>query len=443
MKKSKYFKMVKINSDCYAIFNSLLLEPFYVDKKTALNIKYNRIKNISEKDLDEFKRCGIIVSDDFQDGLVISTLKKQITNEIKNKISVMYIIPNSSCNLMCKYCFIGKLNNDKPQIMSYDTMKNAVDKFAAYAVKQDFPCKIMFYGGEPLISFNNIKRITEYIKVKKYNLKLSMVTNGTLLNDEIIDFLKENNFSVGLSIDGPKYLNDKYRVFYNETGSVYDSIIEKVEKLNNKDVNYGLSITLSKDIIKNQEEFFDWLQKLKPKSFSYNLMHYTDKTNQWKKYYIDATKFLIKSNNLMFPLGYNEDRIRRKYSAFYDRDFKYSDCAAKGGNQFTIKPNGDILICHGQWNTSENLIGNINSLESINKIFDTKRYNEWYKNIPLNKRKCQNCKALYICGGGCAMQSKDLFNHEKSIDKAFCEHTKYMLDYLLSELYFDDFNKKK
>lgn len=61
-------------------------------------------------------------------------------------------------------------------------------------------------------------------------------------------------------------------------------------------------------------------------------------------------------------MGFREDRIKRKYYALYERDFKYSDCVARGGNQISIKPNGDITICHGYWNSKENEIGNINEI---------------------------------------------------------------------------------
>ena len=435
--------MTRINEDVYAVYNSLLMEPLYVNKETATKIKYNNFNELSSSITNDLKKTGIIASSKKQDKEVFRLLKNEINKEIKNKASIMYIIPNNNCNLQCKYCFIGKLNNEHPKKMDYQTMQNAVDKYAEYSKTQDYPCKITFYGGEPLISYDNIKKIAEYIRIKEYSFELSMVTNGILLSDEIIDFLKEFNFSVGISIDGPKEINDLNRITYGTKAGTYDIVEKNIKKLEKKDVDYGLSITVSNKLLEKQDEFLKWLEELKPKSFSYNMMHYTYKTNEWKKYYVDVTKFLIKSNNLMFDKGYSEDRIRRKYVAFYDRDFKYSDCAARGGNQFTVKPDGNIVICHGLWNTKENIIGNINEIDSINDIFKSKRYEEWYRNIPLNNKKCQDCKALYMCGGGCAMQSRDLFGGEKEIDKAFCIHTKQLQQYILKELYYNDVLKKE
>lgn len=72
------------------------------------------------------------------------------------------------------------------------------------------------------------------------------------------------------------------------------------------------------------------------------------------------------------------------------------------------------------------------------RYFETDSYKKWNKNIPINNKKCQNCNSIFICGGGCAMQSKTLFGDEAKIDKAFCIHSKLLLKFLLTELYIEE-----
>lgn len=174
----------------------------------------------------------------------------------------MYIIPNNNCNLMCKYCFIGKLNNKNPQRMSIDTMKNAVDKFAKHLkeIKAETG-EIVFYGGEPLINIELIKECIEYAKLKKYNIKYSIVSNATLINKEIADYIRDNNIGLGISIDGPKDITDKNRVFDNNKTSVYDIVMKKIELLKSRNVEFGLSITIAEEFLDNQEQFIEWLKK--------------------------------------------------------------------------------------------------------------------------------------------------------------------------------------
>lgn len=59
----------------------------------------------------------------------------------------------------------------------------------------------------------------------------------------------------------------------------------------------------------------------------------------------------------------------------------------------------------------------------------------WKTRNTLNNAKCLKCKALYICGGGCAIEAEALFNNRNKIDKPFCIHTKTTLDWMLKESY--------
>ena len=441
MKCSKFMQVIKINKDVYAVFNNLLLQPIFLNKKNIINLKLKRFSKFNKNEFKILKQNGIIVKDDYADIKALKKIKTTINSNIKNKITLMYIIPNNNCNLMCKYCFIGKLNNKNPKKMSSDTMKNAVDKFASHLkeIKAE-KGEIVFYGGEPLISFDLIKECVEYSKTKKYNFKYSIVSNATLITEEIADYIRDNNIGIGISIDGPKEVTDKNRIFEKDLASVYDIVIKKIDLLISRKVDFGLSITIAEEFLDSQDQFIEWLKKLDIKGISYNLLHYTSKTKGWKKYYKRATKFLIKSNNELYNLGFREDRIKRKYYAFYERDFKYSDCGARGGNQVSVKRNGDITICLGYWNSPENEIGNINKI-NISDVFKKDNYKKWYINTPINNDICQKCDALFLCGGGCAMQSKALFGDEMKIDKAFCIHSKIVLKFLLTELYYEEISK--
>ena len=102
------------------------------------------------------KNRGIIISDDNRDTNALCSLKDYVKNEIDKKISLMYIIGNNNCNMACKYCFIGKLNNDHPKYMEKETLEIALDKFENHLEKRDLKKGIIvFYGGEPLLTKKN------------------------------------------------------------------------------------------------------------------------------------------------------------------------------------------------------------------------------------------------------------------------------------------------
>ncbi len=433
---SKYTKKIKIKNDTYVVFNSLVMLPIYVNKEQCDNIFNENFSNLSKADKKELIKAGILIENAEIDDKIVNILNNAHDKMAKEKITIMYIIPTNSCNLKCKYCFIGKLN-DKQIKMETDIALDAVEKFNNHLKKIGEKGTIFFYGAEPLLNFDLIKTTVSYVKSRGYKIDFAMVSNGILITEEIADFVKNNNISLGISIDGPKEINDKNRIFKGDSCSVYDGVMNKIKMLKSKNVNFGLSITVAPIFLENEEYFLKWILNLGVYNISYNLLHFTYKTNEWKNYYKKATNFIYKSNSLLFEKGFNEDRINRKYEAFYNRVFKFSDCGAIGGNQITICPNGEIEICHGYWNRKNKKLPNIKSITDLSQLFEEKEYKKWAENITLNKKKCLSCPAIYICGGGCAMQANDLFGSEKDIDRPFCIYTKQMLKNILNEVYED------
>jgi len=136
------------------------------------------------------------------------------------------------CNLACLYCtYSGNYENQRTHSnlsMSLDMMKKGVD-FLMSRSRNVKEVALGYYGGDPLLQFENIKKLVAYVKEEYQGRRVrhTMTTNGTLFNDEILTFLQENNFNVSISLDGPKFLHDQNRVFPDGSGS-FDIIMENV-----------------------------------------------------------------------------------------------------------------------------------------------------------------------------------------------------------------------
>ena len=101
-----------------------------------------------------------------------------------------------------------------------------------------------FFGGEPLMNFDVVKKLTYYIKeqekVHNKNFRLTMTTNGILLDDEKLEFINKHMHNLVLSIDGRRDVNDRMRKLVNGGGS-YDIILPKIKaaaKSRNQDNYY-------------------------------------------------------------------------------------------------------------------------------------------------------------------------------------------------------------
>ncbi len=137
---------------------------------------------------------------------------------MKHRFHAMVKPIGSLCNLDCKYCYYlhkeGLLHQPKAPRMSDELLEQHIRQY----IEAQTGDQVVFswQGGEPtLLGLNFFRKVIELeAKYKKpfQNIENDLQTNGTLLNDEWAVFLKENNFIVGLSCDGPRKLHDTYRV---------------------------------------------------------------------------------------------------------------------------------------------------------------------------------------------------------------------------------------
>ncbi|RKI36486.1 radical SAM protein, partial [Corallococcus sp. AB049A] len=125
--------------------------------------------------------------------------------------------------------------------------------------------EVDFFGGEPLMNFDLVKKLVEYGREeeKKYNkhFRFTITTNGMLLDEEIENFINENMDNVVLSIDGRKEVNDEMRPTINKKGS-YDVIIPKFKELIEKrgDKDYFIRGTFTNenlDFSKDLRDFYE------------------------------------------------------------------------------------------------------------------------------------------------------------------------------------------
>lgn len=193
---SRFAHSIQINDDCFALFNSLIMQPIFVDRKHFETIKQD-ISILKKDEIKLLSQIGFLVKSKNIDDKLKGIFDKTYEEHLKNKITVLYMIPTNTCNLECKYCFIGKLNK-KPVKMKIETAKHAIDLFQKHLTKINQKGKIFFYGAEPLLNFELIEQIVNYSKKQEYNIEFAMVSNGLLLTENIANFIKENNISLGI-----------------------------------------------------------------------------------------------------------------------------------------------------------------------------------------------------------------------------------------------------
>lgn len=127
------------------------------------------------------------------------------TNVNKSNTKIVFVELTKKCNLQCKYCYIKTNEGLHDDCLAQDHKFNALCSKIVQIQSNYDDIQIVFYGGEPLIEFDLMKRIVEYLDpglLKGRLVKYSIMTNGTLLNEDIANFLIDKKFLVAISIDG-------------------------------------------------------------------------------------------------------------------------------------------------------------------------------------------------------------------------------------------------
>ena len=138
-----------------------------------------------------------------------------------------------TCNLDCEYCFAsqGKYHGERA-LMTFDVAKRAID-FLIDNSGGRHNLEVDFFGGEPLMNWNVVKKTVEYARSREKecgkHFRFTLTTNGMLLNDEVIDFCNREMHNVVLSLDGRKQINDHFRKTAAGVGS-FDVIVPKFQK---------------------------------------------------------------------------------------------------------------------------------------------------------------------------------------------------------------------
>lgn len=197
---------------------------------------------------DEERYKKIVNSELFSKKINYDTKKSYSESDIKFKLLQSGFIElaievTSECNFRCKYCiysghYVGQRTHGFKN-MDIDTAKKSIELYLNYIKEgKDYnPNRrpiISFYGGEPLINFNLIIHCVEYAKsLYKDEILFSVTTNGSLLTDEIIDFLVNEKFSIVVSLDGYKENHNRNRVSANGLGT-FDVVMNNINKLYKK-----------------------------------------------------------------------------------------------------------------------------------------------------------------------------------------------------------------
>ena len=334
---------------------------------------------------------------------------ENIASDFKNRsddIKALCLHVAHTCNLNCEYCFAsqGKYSGDRA-IMSFEVGKQALDFLVEHSGNH-VNLEVDFFGGEPLMNWDTVKRLVEYARSieaergKKF--RFTLTTNGVLVDQDVIEFSNREMHNVVMSLDGRREVHDRFRKDYAGNGS-YDKVVPKFQEFakarGNREyyirgtyTHYNTDFT--QDIFHMADLGFTKLS-MEPVVCSTDdpcALTEEDLPVLFEQYEILA-KDMLRREREGHPITFYHYMIDLKHGpCIYKR---ISGCGS-GTEYMAVTPWGDLYPCHQFVGDPKYLIGNVWDGVKYTDIRD-----EFRKCNVYARPDCSDCWAKLYCSGGC------------------------------------------
>lgn len=365
-------------------------------------------------EIEELVKEGILYSEDQYEEIAHGSM------DDRDYIKAVCLNIIHGCNLRCKYCFAdeGEYHGHKG-VMDIDTAKKAID----YVVKRSGPrrnIEIDLFGGEPTMIMDTIKEIITYAreheKEWKKNIRFTMTTNATLLNDEMMEFMDKEMGNIILSLDGRKEVNDNVRIKVDGSGS-YDDILPNIKKMIDKRTE-GKMYFVRGTFTRANTDFYEDVKAMVNEGFREISIEPVVLENghplalreedlptifdNYDKLYEEMRRRKVEGDEFKF---YHFNIDLQGGPCVYKR---ISGCGA-GFEYVAITPQGEVYPCHQFVGKEEYKLGSI-----WDDTYDAELGKKFKKAHIYNKPKCKDCWARFYCSGGCQANNVN-FNGDMNI----------------------------
>jgi len=268
---------------------------------------------------------------------------KQITGNRAQGIHVVAKPIGPMCNLNCEYCFYLEKQALFGAGEKYRMSDDVLSAFIAnYITSQPTPVvDFVWQGGEPtLLGIDFFKRVIELQRsfAKQKTLHNALQTNGTLLTDDWCDFLKKNDFMVGISLDGPKEIHDRYRRDRQGNGT-FDRVMKGLRLLQKHEVEYNVLACVARNTARYPLDVYHFL-----KDEGVEFIQFTPVVERMP----DASSITL-GLRLAGPAALNEEKVQTDVTAWTVLPEEYGDFLIAIYEEWVHKDVGKVFVMNFEW----------------------------------------------------------------------------------------------
>ncbi|WP_297435959.1 radical SAM protein [Thermococcus sp.] len=323
---------------------------------------------------------------------------KPYLGAMKSKISSLSLNVMEDCNFECVYCYGDGGTYHTPNTrMSPEVGKRAIDLLMREGKNV---VNLQFFGGEPLLNFPLIRELVHYAKGKaeEYGktVTFSITTNGYLITDKVIDFFLENNFTVTLSFDGPREVQNHNRPLRGGFPT-FDVVVKNARKMLERGVKVSVRATILPEQIGRYYEIYRFFV-----DFGFRSVHLepattsTPLTKEHAKLIESALEKIAKDELEHYKeKGIVYTKLREMVHMIYSGTYRHYPCGV-ARSYFGVSADGKMYPCHRFFGMEEFVVGHVDDFRWENEFIQ-----KILRHTVDRRPNCSNCPIRAYCGGGC------------------------------------------
>ena len=339
----------------------------------------------------------------------------------------------NQCNLSCTYCYeysedkiVDTKNGAQPKFMSEETARQSVDLLFEES-GDNRVVHVSFFGGETLMNYPVLSRVVPYAReqaqARGKHVEFNLTTNATLLTGEMIGFLAEHDVSVTVSIDGPREMQNRFRVFHDGGGS-YDVLLPRVRELLRRHTSrpIGARVTLTSQVSDVVSIYRHLTEEIGFQEVGFAPVT----TSPGRDYALDGSGFdqMVEQFTALAD-EFLEAALAGKHHGFsnvsetleeiHKGASKAYPCGA-GLGLVGVATGGDVALCHRFAGSDEHKLGTVtDGLDRDAQAAFLERHHL------ANKTDCHTCWARPLCSGGCYHEAHTRYGTSAHANLHYCE----------------------
>lgn len=364
------------------------------------------------------------------------------THPFGSPLYVMAKPASSNCNISCRYCYYLDKARLYPSGQPRQMSEQLLEEFTHQYIEAQTQPEVLFtwHGGEPLL-----RPISFYQKALELQRRYAhgrpvdncLQTNGTLLTDEWCRFFHDNNFLIGISIDGPQTLHDTYR--HTRGGQpTWHSVMHGIELLERHNVEWNAMATVNSVNGEHPQEFYQFFRDI-----GCRYLQFTPVVEHEDGHITDYSVNPRQWGNFICAV-YDEWRgcdVGSIFVQLFDATLANWCGVAPGlcslsnmcGHSLAMEYNGDVYSCD-HFVFPDHLLGNIRQ-QTLTEMAYSKRQQDFRKNKTALPQQCQNCEWLFACHGECPKNRiNGGVNYLCEGYRTFFRHVAHDMDFMRNEL---------